>query len=43
MEALISAVYAKIKALDFPDVSQYSQDLKGIIAFEDDLLREATS
>lgn len=39
MKALIAVVYAKIKALDFPDVSQYSQDLKGILSFEEDLLK----
>ena len=39
--ALINAVYKKIKALDFPDISHYSKDVSGIIAFEDDLLREA--
>ncbi|MBI5913537.1 ATP-dependent helicase [Candidatus Azambacteria bacterium] len=39
--ALINAVYKKIVALDFPDVSKYSKDVNGIIAFEDDLLREA--
>lgn len=36
--ALIEKVYSKILNLDFPDVSDYSLDLKGIIAFEDDLL-----
>ena len=41
MEALIAAVYNKIKALDFPDISKYSKDMNGIIAFEDDLLRES--
>jgi DNA helicase-2/ATP-dependent DNA helicase PcrA len=37
---LACAVYGKILKLDFPDISKYSQDLEGIIAFEDDLLRE---
>ncbi len=36
--ALISAVYKKITALDFPDISKYSKDLAGILAFEEDLL-----
>lgn len=40
VRALINAVYKKIGALDFPDVSKYSKDLHGIIAFEDDLLGE---
>ena len=35
---LIGIVYKKIKALDFPDVSGYSKDYKGILAFEEDLL-----
>ncbi len=35
---LIGIVYKKIRALDFPDVSEYSKDYKGILAFEDDLL-----
>jgi DNA helicase-2/ATP-dependent DNA helicase PcrA len=36
--ALIEKVYKKILNLDFPDVSVYSKDLKGILAFENDLL-----
>lgn len=40
--ALITIVYKKIKALDFPDISKYPKDLNGIIAFEDDLLSKAT-
>jgi len=35
---LLRIVYNKIKNLDFPDISNYSDDLKGIIQFEDDLL-----
>ena len=35
---LISAVYSKIMNLDFPDVSGYSQDLKGVLEFEEYLL-----
>jgi DNA helicase-2/ATP-dependent DNA helicase PcrA len=38
LKALIKAVFAKIQALDFPDISGYSKDMKGIIQFEDDLL-----
>lgn len=38
VRALIKAVYAKIMNLDFPDVSAYSQDIDGILAFEEDLL-----
>lgn len=35
---LIGIVYKKIMALDFPDVTHYEQSVKGIIAFEEDLL-----
>ena len=35
---LIEVVYTKIMNLDFPDVSGYSQDLKGIEEFEKSLL-----
>jgi DNA helicase-2/ATP-dependent DNA helicase PcrA len=35
---LLKIVYNKIKNLDFPDISNYSDDLKGVIQFEDDLL-----
>lgn len=34
---LITAVWQHIKALDFPDVSAYSEDTKGVIQFESDL------
>jgi DNA helicase-2/ATP-dependent DNA helicase PcrA len=39
LTALIGAVYKKIKALDFPDISGYSKDIYGIKTFEEDLLR----
>lgn len=35
---LINAVWVRIINLDFPDISEYSSDLKGIIAFEDWLI-----
>ncbi len=35
---LIGIVYKKIMALDLPDVTQYDKSVKGIIAFEEDLL-----
>lgn len=35
---LIAAVYKKITTLDFPDTTNYSQDISGVIAFEDDLV-----
>ncbi len=38
LKALIRAVYTRIQALDFPDVSKYPKDIKGIEAFEDELL-----
>jgi DNA helicase-2/ATP-dependent DNA helicase PcrA len=38
---LIQAVWQRIKTLDFPDTSQFSADLKGIIAFEDWLIDNA--
>lgn len=38
LTALIGTIWSKIMNLDFPDVSAYSQDLKGIKQFEDDLL-----
>jgi DNA helicase-2/ATP-dependent DNA helicase PcrA len=37
---LIRAVYQKIMSLDFPDVSSYPQNFKGIISFEDDLINQ---
>ncbi len=38
LQTLIEIVYKKIQSLDFPDVSAYSKDMKGINAFEEDLL-----
>ncbi len=38
LERLIGAVWKRIQALDFPDISQYPKDLSGIIAFEEHLL-----
>lgn len=37
---LIEAVWRRIKTLDLPDVSNYSNDLKGVLAFEQDLIDE---
>ena len=39
LQKLVDIVYQKIQALDFPDISRYSKDFKGVIAFEDDLLK----
>lgn len=38
LKQLIEAVYSRITSLDLPDVSKYSQDLDGMLQFEDDLL-----
>ena len=38
-QRLIHAVWTKITSLDFPDISGYSPDFKGMIAFEHDLLQ----
>jgi len=38
-QQLIQIVYNKIMNLDFPDISKYPQDLKGILEFEDNLLQ----
>jgi DNA helicase-2/ATP-dependent DNA helicase PcrA len=37
-KALIQALWARVQALDFPDVSDYEATLKGVRQFEDDLL-----
>ncbi|MFZ1250590.1 MAG: ATP-dependent DNA helicase [Candidatus Microsaccharimonas sp.] len=37
---LIEAVWKRIVSLDFPDTSGYSQDFKGVLAFEQDLIDE---
>ena len=41
-KVLIEAVWKKIIALDLPDISSYSQNLKGILEFEKDLIIEST-
>ena len=38
LSRLVCIVYEKIMNLDFPDVSEYDKNLKGIRAFEDWLL-----
>ncbi|MEX0672903.1 MAG: ATP-dependent DNA helicase [Candidatus Paceibacterota bacterium] len=38
--SLIEAVYRHIVNLDFPDVSEYSPDVKGVEQFEQDLIEE---
>lgn len=38
LRALIAAVFQKVQALDFPDVSGYAKDIRGIREFEDDIL-----
>jgi hypothetical protein len=38
---LIAVVYKKIVALDFPDITKYPQTYKGVLEFEEDLLKEA--
>lgn len=37
-EKLINAVWTRIITLDLPDITQYEQSLKGILAFEQDLI-----
>lgn len=41
LEKLIGVVWLKIQSLDFPDISKYSKDLLGIMAFEEDLLLDS--
>jgi hypothetical protein len=38
LRKLITAVMARIRTLDFPDTSHYSQDIHGIRQFEEDIL-----
>jgi DNA helicase-2/ATP-dependent DNA helicase PcrA len=38
LKQLIAKIWERIIALDFPDTSGYSLDLKGLLAFEEDLL-----
>lgn len=38
VKKLLAAVYKKIINTEFPDISNYSPDYKGIVAFEDDLI-----
>jgi superfamily I DNA/RNA helicase len=38
LEKLIEIVYQKIKTLDLPDISSYENNIKGILAFQEDLL-----
>ena len=38
LKQLIQAVWKHILELNFPDISGYSQDMRGILAFEDDLI-----
>ena len=40
LKKLIQVVYKKIMNLDFPDVSRYPQNLKGIYGFVEDLVEE---
>ena len=35
---LINAVWTRIKKLDLPDISDYDQSIKGVLAFEQDLI-----
>ena len=38
LRKLLAAVYRKIIALDFPSTEGYEKNIKGVIAFEDDLI-----
>lgn len=40
LKKLIGKVYQKIMKLDFPNVSKYSENQKGIVEFEEDLLED---
>ncbi len=39
LKRLIQAVYQRIINLDFPDISSYSSDLDGLVAFENELIK----
>lgn len=41
IKLLIQAMWERVKALDLPDISAYSKDLKGIQAFEQDLIDQS--
>ncbi|MBP7806908.1 ATP-dependent helicase [Candidatus Saccharibacteria bacterium] len=38
LQKLITIVWQRVQDLDFPDVSKYSEDIEGIIEFENDLI-----
>ena len=38
LSKLVQTVYSRIVSLDFPDVSKYSPDIKGILEFEESLV-----
>lgn len=40
LRKLIKAVHTKIMNIDFPDIGKYTNDMKGILMFEDDLINE---
>jgi DNA helicase-2/ATP-dependent DNA helicase PcrA len=40
LKRLIKIIYKKITELDFPSIENYSKDINGIIAFENDLLND---
>ena len=42
IEKLIQAVWARIMNLDFPDVSQFSPNYKGMIDFENWLIENSS-
>jgi RecB family exonuclease len=41
LKLLLTAMWQKVKALDMPHIDAYSKDLKGIQAFEDDLINQS--